>query len=186
MDHPASTARTRDPRTARPALFLDRDGVLNVDKGYVASRDAFEWIDGAAETIAAFNTRDWWVFLVTNQTGIAHGLYSEADMTALHEWMSAELARAGAQIDRIYFCPYDPQGSVEAYKRDSYDRKPRPGMLIQAMTDFAVLKERSFLIGDKEADIEAARAAGVAGFLFSGGNLSKFAEWALADVETSR
>ena len=170
------------PPVPRPALFLDRDGVINVDRGYVARAADFEWIVGAAEAIAAFNQLGWWVFIVTNQSGVAHGLYTEDDMEALHAWMQAELAARGARIDRIYHCPYHAEGSVERYKRDSYDRKPRPGMLIQAMTDFPVIRERSFLIGDKEADLEAAKAAGVAGFLFTGGNLSSFAEWTLADL----
>lgn len=172
--------------TPRPALFLDRDGVINVDRGYVAQRADFEWVEGAAQTIANFNARGWFVFVVTNQSGIAHGLYTEADMQALHDWMTAELAARGARIDRIYFCPYAEDASLPAYRRDSFDRKPKPGMLIRAMTDFPVAKERSLLIGDKDADLQAAKAAGVAGFLFSGGDLSAFAEWALADLEGGR
>lgn len=173
-------------RTARPALFLDRDGVINVDRGFVSTTDDFEWIEGAPETIAAFNARGWWVFVVTNQSGIARGLYTEDDMSSLHEWMCAELEAAGARIDRIYHCPFHADGTIARYRKDSYDRKPKPGMLLQAMTDFPVDKDRSFLIGDKPADIEAAKAAGVAGFLFSDGNLASFAEWALADVESGR
>jgi D-glycero-D-manno-heptose 1,7-bisphosphate phosphatase len=165
----------------RPALFLDRDGVLNADRGYVSRVEDFEWIDGAAETIAAFNARGWWVFVVTNQSGIAQGFYTEDDMQKLHAWMTAELAEKGARIDRIYHCPFHEDGVVERYRRDSYDRKPRPGMLIHAMTDFPVIKERSIMIGDKDADMEAARAAGVHGALFTGGDLSAFAEWVLAD-----
>jgi D-glycero-D-manno-heptose 1,7-bisphosphate phosphatase len=177
---------TGDGKQARPALFLDRDGVINVDKGYVSRIADFEWIEGAAETIAAFNARGWWVFVVTNQSGVAYGYYTEDEMQALHDWMNAELAKRGAHIDRIYHCPYHAEGSVARYKRDSYDRKPRPGMLVQAMTDFPVIRERSFLIGDKEADLEAAKAAGVAGFLFTGGNLASFAEWTFADMEGGR
>lgn len=174
---PASTA------LARPALFLDRDGVLNVDRGYVARIEDFEWIDGAAEAIAAFNALDWWVFIVTNQSGVALGLYTETEMETLHAWMLTELRSKGARIDRIYHCPFHEDGSVERYRKDSYDRKPKPGMLIQAMTDFPVVRERSFLIGDKPADLEAAKAAGVEGFLFSGGDLAAFARWALADMD---
>lgn len=179
-------ATTGDGKQARPALFLDRDGVINVDKNYVSQVADFEWIEGAAETIAAFNARGWWVFVVTNQSGVAFGYYSEDEMQALHDWMNAELARRGAHIDRIYHCPFHAEGRLEHYRRDSYDRKPRPGMLIQAMTDFPVMRERSFLIGDKEADLEAAKAAGIAGFLFTGGDLSAFAEWTIADLEGGR
>lgn len=167
----------------RPALFLDRDGVLNVDRGYVSRVEDFEWIDGAKDMVRAFNQRGWYVFIVTNQSGIARGLYSEADMQALHEWMTGELQKAGAKIDRFYFCPFHEEGEVEAYRKDSFDRKPKPGMLLRAMADFPVLREQSFLIGDKPTDIEAARAASVQGFLFGGGNIQDFAEWALASFE---
>ncbi len=169
---------------AKPALFLDRDGVINVDRGYVSKVEDFRFIDGAPEAIAAFNARNWHVFVVTNQSGIARNYYTEDDMHTLHNHMEAELAkRTGARIDRIYYCPYHEAGENLAYRKDSYDRKPAPGMLIQAMTDFHVKKEQSFLIGDKETDIAAARAAGVAGFLFRGENLFDFAEWTLASFE---
>ena len=170
----------------RPALFLDRDGVINVDHNYVYSVEDFEWIEGARETIARFNAMDWLVFVVTNQSGIARGYYTEEQMQTLHDWITVELAAAGAHIDRIYHCPFHEEGTIARYTRDSYDRKPKPGMLIRAMTDFPVIKERSFLIGDKQADLDAAKAAGVRGFLFSGGNLSSFADWALADMGESR
>ena len=172
--------------TARPALFLDRDGVINVDHSYVFRREDFEWVDGAQAVIRRFNDMGWWVFVVTNQSGIARGFYTEDDMQALHDWMSAELAKAGARIDRIYHCPFHEDGTIERYRRDSYDRKPKPGMLIRAMTDFPVIKERSFLIGDKQADLDAAKAAGVRGFLFTGGDLAAFADWALADMGEGR
>ncbi len=171
---------------ARPALFLDRDGVINVDRNYVYRVEDFQWVDGAVETIAAFNARGWWVFVVTNQSGIARGYYTEEQMHALHGWLGEQLAARNAHIDRIYHCPYHEEGTIERYRRDSFDRKPKPGMLIQAMTDFPVVKERSFLIGDKQADLEAAQAAGIKGFLFSGGNLSTFADWALADIGENR
>lgn len=167
----------------RPALFLDRDGVINIDRGYVSKVEDFEFIDGAAEAIAAFNERGWHVFIVTNQSGIARNYYTEDDMHALHDWMQARLAEKNARIDRIYYCPYHEDGENIRYRKDSFDRKPKPGMLLRAMSDFNVKRESSFLIGDKEADIEAARAAGVAGFLFTGGNLAQFAEWTLASFE---
>lgn len=172
--------------SSRPALFLDRDGVLNVDHGYVARVEAFSWIEGARETVGAFNRRGWWVFVVTNQSGVAFGYYTEADMEAVHAHMRTELAAAGAHIDAFYHCPFHEEGLVAAYRKASFDRKPKPGMLLRAMTDFPVVKERSFLIGDKPTDLEAARAAGVAAFQFTGGDLRAFAEWALADMEGGR
>lgn len=167
----------------KPALFLDRDGVLNVDRGYVSRIEDFEWIDGARECVANFKRRGWFVFVVTNQSGIARGLYTEADMQALHDHMAEELAKAGTSIDRFYHAPWHEEGEVARYRKKSIDRKPGPGMLLQAMADFPVNREQSFLIGDKETDIEAARAAGVGAFLFTGGNLAQFAEWALASFE---
>lgn len=174
------------PAAPRPALFLDRDGVINVDRNYVYRVEDFEWVEGARETIARFNAKDWLVFIVTNQSGIARGFYTEEQMQTLHDWMASELNAAGARIDRIYHCPFHEEGTIERYTKDSFDRKPKPGMLIRAMTDFPVIKERSFLIGDKQADLDAAKAGGVRGFLFSGGNLSSFADWALADMGESR
>lgn len=167
----------------RPALFLDRDGVINLDKGYVSRIEDFEWVDGAADAIAAFNARNWFVFVVTNQSGIARGYYSEEDMHTLHDWMEKELNSRGARIDRIYHCPFHQEGEIARYRKDSIDRKPKPGMLLQAMADYLVKREGSFLIGDKDTDIQAAHAAGVGGFLFKGGNLAQFAEWALASFE---
>jgi D-glycero-D-manno-heptose 1,7-bisphosphate phosphatase len=172
--------------TPRPALFLDRDGVINVDKSYIFRREDFEWVEGAQDVIRRFNAKDWWVFVVTNQSGIARGYYTEEQMQALHDWMTAELAAANIHIDRIYHCPFHEEGTIPRYTRDSYDRKPKPGMLIRAMTDFPVIKDRSFLIGDKQADLEAAQAAGVRGFLFTGGDLSQFADWVLADMGEGR
>lgn len=169
--------------TLRPALFLDRDGVLNVDKGYVSRIEDLEWIEGAVDCVRNFRTRGWFVFVVTNQSGIARGLYTEAEMETLHTHMLDELAGAGAEIDRIYHCPYHADGEMAAYRKDSFDRKPKPGMLLRAMADFPVRRETSFLIGDKATDIEAAHAAGIGGFLFKGGNLADFAEWALASFE---
>ena len=174
---------TREPR---PALFLDRDGVINIDRNYIYRVEDFEWVEGAVNVIKRFNDKGWWVFVVTNQSGIARGYYTEEQMQTLHDWLQAELAKRDAKIDQIYHCPFHEEGTIPRYTKDSYDRKPKPGMLIRAMTDFPVIKERSFLIGDKQADLEAAKAAGVRGFLFSGGNLSHFADWVLADMGETR
>lgn len=166
-----------------PALFLDRDGVINEDRGYVADKRNFVWIEGVADCIRSFNERGWRVFVITNQSGIARGFYTEDQMHTLHSWMTDELGRQGAKIDAVYYCPYHPDAELTRYRKDSFDRKPRPGMLLQAMADFPVRRELSFLIGDKQTDIDAAHAAGIGGFLFRGGNLATFAEWALADFE---
>ena len=125
-------AKTSLMADLRPALFLDRDGVINVDKGYVSRIEDFEWVDGAAETIAAFNKRGWFVFVVTNQSGIARGYYTEEAMHALHAFMAEELAAYGTEIDRFYHAPWHEEGEIARYRRKSIDRKPGPGMLLRA------------------------------------------------------
>jgi len=160
---------------SRPALFLDRDGVLNEDRGYVHSWDQFRWMPGAIDAVAAFNRAGWLVFVVTNQSGIGRGYYTEADMHALHEQMARDLAAHGARIDAFYYCPHHPQARVEAYRHpDPPDRKPNPGMLLRALAEWPVDAGRSLMVGDKPADMEAAARAGVRGLLFSGGDLSTF------------
>ena len=161
-------------RERKPAVFLDRDGVLNVDHGYVARREDFQWIEGAVAAVRALNEAGYYVFVATNQSGIARGLYAVEDMYKLHEFMTDELARAGARIDDIRFCPFHPEGTIDAYRRVSDWRKPGPGMILDLMERWPVERERSALIGDKEADMEAARAAGIRGLLFTGGNLEDF------------
>jgi D-glycero-D-manno-heptose 1,7-bisphosphate phosphatase len=162
---------------SRPALFLDRDGVLNEEIGYLHRPEDLRWTPGAQEAVRAFNAAGWLVFVVTNQAGVAHGLYEESHIAELHAHMAAALARAGAHIDAFYHCCWHPEAKVEAWRHpDHPDRKPNPGMLLQAMRDWPVDAARSFLIGDRDSDIEAAKRAGVAGFKFPGGNLYEFAE----------
>lgn len=161
-------------RETKPAAFLDRDGVLNRDHGYVARREDFQWIDGAIAAVKALNEADYYVFVATNQSGIARGLYSEGDMHRLHEYMNEELRRAGARIDDLRFCPYHPEATVDAYRRDTDWRKPGPGMILDLMRHWPVDRSRSVFIGDKEHDMQAARAAGIRGLLFRGGNLEAY------------
>src|SRR5262245_18465428 len=165
----------------RPAVFLDRDGVLNVDHGYVHRPEQVEWVPGAIESVRRLNGLGYRVVVVTNQAGVAHGHYGEDSVFALHAWMRDELAAQGARIDAFYYCPYHPEGRVEQFRKSHIDRKPGPGMILRAFSDLAIDREGSFLIGDKESDIAAARAAGIPGFLFGGGDLLDFVERCLAE-----
>jgi D-glycero-D-manno-heptose 1,7-bisphosphate phosphatase len=158
----------------RRALFLDRDGVINVDHGYVGSRDRFEWMPGAREAIRAASEAGWHVFVITNQSGVARGLYDEAAVAALHCWMADEVRRAGGTIDDIRYCPFHPDGVVAAYRRVSDWRKPAPGMLLDLMRAWELDAARCVLIGDQESDMAAAAAAGISGRRFEGGNLADF------------
>jgi D-glycero-D-manno-heptose 1,7-bisphosphate phosphatase len=149
--------------------------VLNEDPGYVHRWADFRWIPGAREAVAAFNAAGWWVFVVTNQSGVGRGYYTEADVHALHGEMSRDLAGMGARIDAYYYAPHHPDATEAAYRHpDPPDRKPNPGMLLRAMAEFPVDRTRSLMVGDKDADLEAARRAGVRGLKFEGGDLKQF------------
>jgi len=158
----------------RRALFLDRDGVVNVDHGYVGTRDRFEWMPGAHEAIRAATDAGWHVFVITNQSGVARGLYDEAAVMALHGWMTDEVRCAGGNIDDTRYCPFHPDGIVPAYRMVSDWRKPAPGMLLDLMRGWELDRARCLLIGDQDSDMAAAQAAGIEALRFSGGNLLDF------------
>jgi D-glycero-D-manno-heptose 1,7-bisphosphate phosphatase len=161
-------------RLHRRALFLDRDGVLNIDHGYVATHDRFEWMPGARDTIRYATRAGWHVFVVTNQSGVARGYYDEAAVRTLLAWMVDEARRAGGTIDDTRYCPFHEAAGVPAYRRASDWRKPAPGMLLDLMRAWELDPARCLMIGDQPTDMAAAAAAGVAGHLFTGGNLLEF------------
>jgi D-glycero-D-manno-heptose 1,7-bisphosphate phosphatase len=156
----------------RPTAFLDRDGVLNEDKGYTHRVDDLTWMPGAREAIRLLNDRGYRVVVVTNQAGVARGFYEEADIHIFHAGMQEQLADVGGFVDAFYHCPFHVDGKVEAYTVDDHpDRKPNPGMILRALRDWQVDRDASFLIGDKESDMEAARRAGLPGHFYKGGDL---------------
>jgi D-glycero-D-manno-heptose 1,7-bisphosphate phosphatase len=158
----------------RKALFLDRDGVVNVDHGYVGSRDRFEWVDGALEAIRYATQSGWHVFVVTNQAGVAHGYFDEVAVQDLLDWVGDEARRAGGTIDDARYCPYHPEAAREAYRQMHPWRKPLPGMLLDLISHWELDPAKAVLIGDKESDMQAARAGGVTGYLFRSRNLLSF------------
>ena len=174
---PASLAAANElvpNQRRRPAVFLDRDGVLNVDHGYVHAAHQVKWIAGAKEAVKLLNDRGYYAFVVTNQAGVAKGLYEEEKIGILHRWMAEELATCGAAIDDWRHCPFHPEGSVAGFRASHPWRKPSPGMLLDLFSSWPIERNGSFLVGDKLSDIEAAKAAGVPGYLFRDGNLEAF------------
>lgn len=158
------------------AVFLDRDGVLNVDVDYLYKIDDFQWVDEAPEALVYLVKQGYHLFVVTNQSGIARGYYTVDDMQQLHAHMQQELQKYGVLIEKFYYCPHHQEGKVAEYAIECDCRKPKPGMLLQAMAEYAIDKEQSFLIGDSKRDIDAAQAAGIKGFLFTGGSLLQFVQ----------
>ena len=167
-------------RRLRPAAFLDRDGVLNVDHGYIGSPDRLIWVEGAVEAVRMLNERGFYVFVVTNQAGIAKRQFSETDYLNLRRCMYEALAFQNSRIDDERYCPYHPDASDPLYRRVSNWRKPAPGMILDLLDKWPVDRASSFLIGDKPCDIVAANAAGITGELFRGGRLDGFVEQVLA------
>lgn len=161
-------------RLDRPALFLDRDGVCNVDHGWVGTRERFEWMPGALAAIAAATQAGWHVFLVTNQSGVARGHYTEDDVRGLHDWMRGEALLAGGTIDDARYCPFHPDAPLERYRQVSDWRKPAPGMVLDLVRAWSLDPARCMMVGDQPTDVQAAGAAGVAGHLFPGGDVAAF------------
>ncbi len=153
-----SNTADQEVNNKRPALFLDRDGTLNVEKNHLYRSADWEWIPGAPEAIRQINAMGWLAIVVTNQSGVARGYYREADVNALHRHVDGLLAAASAKIDAYYICPHHPDAGAMG---DCDCRKPQPGMLLRAAREHQIDLASSFMIGDKMTDVEAARRAGV-------------------------
>ena len=146
---------------AKIAVFLDRDGVINQDTGYVSCIDDFHFIDGAIEALQLLKKKGYSLVVVTNQSGIARGYYSEEQFMQLTEWMDWSLADRDVDLDGIYYCPHHLTAGEAPYRQECNCRKPAPGMLLDAARELDIDLAASYMVGDKAADMQAARAAGV-------------------------
>ena len=154
----------------KKACFLDRDGVLNEDIGYLHKCEDFKWIDGAVEAIKLLKKNNFLVIVITNQSGISRGYYTSKDVTNLHEWMNKILKKEDIQINDFFFSGDLPNNNPESR------RKPSPKMINEAVEKYNLDKKRCFMIGDKLSDLEAAKNAQIKGFLFNKSNLKNFIE----------
>lgn len=152
----------------RAALFLDRDGVINIDHGYVCSPEQTGFVDGIFELVAAANRRGLAVVVITNQAGIARGYYTEQDFHRYMAWVREQFRLCNARLDAVYYCPHHPTAGVGKYLRVCECRKPAPGMLLAAQRELGLDLGASLLIGDAPTDIEAGQAAGVGRCLLLG------------------
>jgi histidinol-phosphate phosphatase family protein len=177
--HPAEEAGTV---SARAGILLDRDGTIIVDHGYVGSVDRVQFIRGAAEAVAAFNAADIPVAVVTNQAGVARGLFGLDDVARVHDHIASELAAQGARIDLFLFCPYHPAGIVEEFKRASEDRKPGPGMAKAAEAALHLDLSASWVVGDRPEDVGLAAAVGASAVYLGAGAFDLPRVWSFTSL----
>ncbi len=152
-------------RLRRAAVFLDRDGVINQDFGWVGTRERFEWEPGAREAVARMTDNGHHVFIVTNQSGIARGFYSESDLETLMDWVIDSIREYGGTVDDWRYCPMHPDARIARYRGHSADRKPGAGMLLDLLQRWELDPARCVLFGDQPTDMQAAQAAGVRGIM---------------------
>ena len=149
----------------QPAIFIDRDGTINEDTGYVSSPGELIVYPWAAEAVRLVNESGMKAIVITNQSGVARSLYTERTLGAIHDRLTRELSESGARIDGIYYCPHHPEIGDETYRKRCECRKPRPGMMIEAARDHQIDLAASYVIGDKASDINLAAEVGARGVL---------------------
>ena len=178
--HDISNRTTKLPRVRqRKAVFFDRDGTLNVDVHYLHRPEDFEWLPGAREAIKYVNDAGCLAIVITNQSGVARGYFPESDVLRVYDWMNKDLESLGAHLDALYYCPHHPHGSVPEYTKDCTCRKPKPGLVLQAIEEHHIDPAASVLIGDGDRDVECAERAGVRGVKYEGGSLLEVVKRAL-------
>ena len=158
---PAADALLATAPSPRKALFLDRDGVININHGYVHAPANTDWVPGIFELVADAHARGYLPIVVTNQAGIGRGLYDEAGFLDYTAWMHTQFSARGAPLLATFFCPHHPEAGLGDYRVDCECRKPRPGMLLAAIARFGIDAAQSLMVGDKQSDLDAAAAAGV-------------------------
>ena len=154
-----------------PAVFFDRDGTLNVDTGYLHEKEKLQWMPGAREAVKYVNDMGYLAIVITNQSGVARGMFGEQAVNELHAYMNEELGKIGAHLDGFYYCPHHPEATVPEYRRDCDCRKPKSGLIDKACKDFAIDLEHSLMVGDSPRDVECGEGAGVRGILYQGESL---------------
>jgi histidinol-phosphate phosphatase family protein len=174
--------RTAPVPRSRPGILLDRDGTIIVDHGYVGSVDRVKFIEGAPEAIASFNQAGIPVAVVTNQAGVARGLYGIDDVARVHKHIAEYLAEHGAHVDLFAYCPYHPAGPVEAFARTSEDRKPRPGMAKAAEAALNLDLTASWVVGDRPEDIGLAEAVGASAIYLGDGDCQRPGVWSFPSL----
>jgi len=157
------------------ALFLDRDGVINIDKGYVYKKEEFEFCDGVFETLRYAKELGYLLIVVTNQSGISRGYYTQEEFETLTAFMIDEFQKEGITIDKVYHCPHHPDSGCEC-------RKPKPGMLLKAKEEFDIDLDSSVMIGDKKSDVEVAKNAGVKTKVFIGDTKESLADYCITSI----
>ena len=158
-------------RRLRPAIFFDRDGTLNVDTHYLYKTEEFRWIEDAPAAIRWANDHGYLAVVITNQSGVARGFYTEADVEKLHRWMNERLAEVDAHIDAFYYCPHHPEGAVAKYRKHCDCRKPGTALIEEACRALHIERSASFFIGDAERDMACAARSGLRGVRYEGGSL---------------
>lgn len=157
----------------KKVLFLDRDGVINIDHGYVFRPEDFEFLPEIFDLVRHARSNDFGVIVVTNQSGIGRGYYTEEQFASLTRWMCARFEDEDAALDHVFHCPYHPEATIEQYRATHPWRKPAPGMILAAAQQFDIDLAGSVMIGDKGTDMQAAHAAGIGTKLFLGANLTE-------------
>lgn len=153
------------------AVFFDRDGTLNVDTAYLHRPEDFQWIEGAKEAIKYVNDLGYLAIVATNQSGVARGYYPEEDIKAVYDWMNEDLAKIGAHLDALYYCPHHPEAKVPAYRQICTCRKPNTGMVDKACDEYHIDRSKSFFVGDSDRDLECGQKAGLTGIRYKQGSL---------------